>query len=48
MDKIFANRQAISVLLGAGRTPTEVSKQLGCGHTVVYRVKKLLEAGKDL
>ena len=41
-------RQAISTLLDAGKTPTEIVKELQCSRHVVYTVKNLKKAGKDL
>ena len=41
-------RLAISTLLDAGKTPTEIRKELKCSRHVVYTVKTLKKAGKDL
>ena len=48
MAGIVAKRQAIAALLQAGQTPAAISKQLSCSRFLVYKVRNLQKAGKDL
>ena len=43
-----AKRHAIAALLQAGKTTTVIAKEVSCSRFLVYKVKKLQEAGKDL
>ena len=48
MSSRIETRQAISALLDAGKTPTAIVGDLGCARSMVYKVKNLKKAGKDL
>ena len=48
MSERLDTRRAISRLLDAAKTPTMISKDLCCARSLVYKVKKLKEAGLDL
>jgi len=48
MSKILDCRQAISTLLDAGKTPTEISRDLQCARSLVYKVKTFTDDGKDV
>ena len=48
MSKIVDRRLAISALLEAGKTPTEISRDLQCARSLVYKVNKLKDDGKDV
>ena len=41
-------RHAISALLDAGKRPADIVQDLGCGRTLVHKVKKLKFERKDL
>ena len=41
-------RHAISALLDVGKRPIDIVRDLGCGRTLVHKVKKLKFEGKDL
>ena len=41
-------RRSIAVLLHAGKTPTEISRELSVGRKLVYVVKNLVACGEDL
>ena len=40
MSDNYERRLSISTLLDAGKTPTEIAKELQCSRNVVYKVKK--------
>ena len=48
MTPNIETRQAISALLDAGKTPTEIFRTLGCSRRLVYKVKNLKKAGQTL
>ena len=49
MSSRIAVRQAISVLIDAGKAPTAIVRELGCSRTLVYKDKKKKEKfGNDL
>ena len=41
-------REAVSTLIDAGKTPTAIARELGCARSMVYKVKNLKDAGKDV
>ena len=48
MAGIEAKCQAIAALLQVGKTPTVITKEVSCSRFLVYKVKNLQKAGKDL
>ena len=48
MSTHIESRLAISTLFDAGKTPTEIVNELNCSRHIVYTVKYLKKAGKDL
>ncbi|QQP50320.1 Uncharacterized protein FKW44_011284, partial [Caligus rogercresseyi] len=41
-------RVQVSTLLGAGKTPTEIAKQLNAARSTIYRLKKKLDSNQGV